>query len=285
LIPTSARTSTMPMPSWLPRPRRNLICAVTLVNNEVVLRARIARKLLGHLGHPAVLALGEARSLDGRTPPGWHAHEGDGIELPVDAGVSILTAPEAILSQLGSEGVRVIVAIGQLTNVALTLRSMTPEARQGLSVYAMASSFRGFGREAAEREHNAVCDLPAVREVLASGVTVRLVGLNVTQHTTMTRADVRLEQVGTPLATDLASMHHIWLDQIGREESPMHDPLTVAAILDPALLRFQTLRAEVDVNGQVVVFYDDGEPNCEVAVEVDAPAFQELFMERVLAAL
>ncbi len=213
-------------------------------------------------------------------------HEGKGIELP-----ALLSHPwdpaHLLIREMIEEGsCDAIIAIGQLTNVALALSQVTVGQSSRLSVYAMASSFRGYGQECAEREHNSACDLPALKMVLDSPAQVKLVGLNVTRRTRMTLSEVRrLKSFGTPLALDLASMHELWLDRIGREESPMHDPLTLVAAFRPDLVRFEPMRAEVLPDSDSVAFFDDGEPNCEVAVDVDAEGFQRLFLDRIFAAL
>jgi purine nucleosidase len=249
--------------------------AVTIVNNGVELRGRLASKILRHLRLDRSVALGESNRLDGTTPPGWKGIEGKGIDLPT-AEFAMESAKDLIATGGGT-----IVGIGQMTNIALALR----ETEHEVTIYQMATHFHGYGREAALPEHNAACDLPALQETLDSNAKLRLVGLNVTRQTGMGRPDVRrLEQLATPLANDLAAMHHIWLDYIGCESSPMHDPLTVAAVFRPGLIQFQPMRVEVDFELGAAVFFDDGDPNCEVAVEVDADAFHRLFFAQIFAA-
>ncbi|HTQ11657.1 MAG TPA: nucleoside hydrolase [Fimbriimonadaceae bacterium] len=260
--------------------------SVTIVNNEVSLRARIAERILYLLTHGAHVSQGARRSLDGTIPPGWRGNEGKGILLRDFASCAWDPADVEIADQVDERGCETIVAVGQLTNVALALRRLPESRRRDLTVYAMASSFNGFGFEAAEREHNSSCDPLALQLVLRSGAFVRLVGLNATRRTRMTRADVRsLRGLGTPLARELAAMHEAWFEVIGRSESPMHDPLTVAAVIRPSLLQFEPMRAEVDLESGLVAFFDDGEPNCEVAVDVDPEGFRELFFSRLLAAV
>jgi len=260
--------------------------SVTLVNNDVGLRARIAERILYLVSSGAHVSQGARNSLDGSIPPGWLGHEGKGIQLRDFPSGAWDPADVEIADQVEEHGCETIVAIGQVTNIALALRRLSPSRRRELTIYAMASSFNGFGAEAAEREHNSACDPLALREVFESVALVRLIGLNVTRQTKMTRADVRrLRGFGTPLARELAAMHEWWFEAIGRPSSPMHDPLTVAAAIRPDLVQFEPVRAEVELKTGMVAFNDDGEPNCEVAVGVDAEGFQALFLDRLFAAI
>jgi purine nucleosidase len=69
----------------------------------------------------------------------------------------------------------------------------------------------------------------------------------------------------------------------------IHDPLAVAAALDPTLIRTEALTVDIELGGTLTT----GEtvtdwrriwkkpPNIDVAVEADAEAFLERFVERV----
>lgn len=256
--------------------------AVTVVNNDVDVRARIARRILYLLSHNAHVARGESLSLDGSRPPGWGGYEGKGVDLGPSVEGAYDPAFVEMADQILSQGCDTIVAIGQLTNVALAIRKIPPASRTEVQVFAMASSFQGFGWEVAEREHNTACDPLALKEVLESGVAVKLIGLNVTRRTAMMRGHVqRLQGFKTPISRDLAAMHRGWFGAIRGDQSPMHDPLTVAAVFRPDLVSFIAARAEVDLASGVAAFFDDGEPNCEVAAEIDADGFHEMFFDRV----
>lgn len=259
--------------------------AVTIVNNDVELRGRIAGKLLRDLAYECPIGLGESNRLDGTVTPGSHGNEGDGIDLePVE--FSPFHAKDLIVKCV-MEGCRTIVGIGQMTNIALALRGLPDGIKREIVIYQMATSFRGYGREAAEREHNAACDIAALKETLDSGAFVKLVGLNVTRETSMSREDLQIiEGIGGQLPRDLAGMHKVWFDYIGRDESPMHDPLTVAAVFDHNVLDFEPVSAEV-LQGEQLVVFDTVKKwsKCEAAIDINAVRFQELFAKRIRNAM
>ncbi len=69
----------------------------------------------------------------------------------------------------------------------------------------------------------------------------------------------------------------------------IHDPLAVAAALDPSLIRTEAVAVDVEIAGALTAaqtvadwrHHWDRPPNADVAVEVDAAAFLDRFVERV----
>ena len=121
---------------------------------------------------------------------------------------------------------------------------------------------------------------------------------NVTHQVVLTRDDTAAwRELGTPAARFFADMvdHYI---TIYRQNNPqlggcaLHDPLAVAAALDPSLVRCLPANLRVDLEGpmrgRTVCDPDrlrDAEKSCEVALEVDAARFLDYFRLRVARAL
>ena len=70
--------------------------------------------------------------------------------------------------------------------------------------------------------------------------------------------------------------------------SPIHDPCAVAHLIDPSLFETRHCGVRIDTGiesrGRTNVDrwgYMDWEPNCHVAVDIDAERFLELMVERV----
>jgi purine nucleosidase len=284
--------------------------AVTVVNNDVALRARLARRTLALLGRPDVpVRLGAALSLTPGERRGWIGQEGIGLDLPdeptgegvsasapskttEDAARCIATCAEAA----HAAGTPLTVCtIGAMTNLALALRCYPEAARHIGQVVAMAADFGGFGPENARPEHNIACDPVAADIVLRSGLPVTLVGLNVTQQTAMTLADVEaLARLGGPLASALVGMHRVWFSVIRNDRSPMHDGLALARLVDPSLLTLIPVAPHVCTHGSQTGFMTyspptdttaSGPPACRIATAVDAPRFHALFQSRIQAAV
>jgi purine nucleosidase len=274
--------------------------AVTTVNSGVALRARIAKKLLRLLGRDEVPVLaGRGESYTPGVSRGWGGHEGRGIDLSgVEPDIlqetAFLSLLDSLLRDNHARGQPLtLITIGALTNAAWLLEALSPETAGKIGrIVTMASTFEGFGAENARGEHNVACDPVAAERVLNSGIPVTLIGLNVTMQTVMTRADVEdLAACGSPLAEALAGMHRVWFDVIGRDHSPMHDGLAVAAVFRPELFTFEPVvprvRHDTPVSGAIV--YNPPVPGevtrCRIAKSVNAPAFHSLLRERIKQAV
>jgi inosine-uridine nucleoside N-ribohydrolase len=290
--------------------------AVSVVNNDVSLRARIARRVLDLLGRQDVpVSVGAGESLTAGETRGWMGHEGRGIDLsatpaPRDAPPAYTgyTQENAALviarcaeESAGAGTPLTVCPIGAMTNLALALREYPEQAKLIGQVIAMAADFRGYGPAQARLEHNIACDPVAADVVLHSGLPITLIGLNVTKDTPMSLSDVEaLEQIGGPLAKDLAGMHRIWFDMIHNTRSSMHDGLTLAQQIDPQTLSFVRALCSVITHGeeQGKVIYTEEAPvsapleeevlliaSCQVATTVDAPRYHALLQGRVQEAV
>jgi inosine-uridine nucleoside N-ribohydrolase len=62
----------------------------------------------------------------------------------------------------------------------------------------------------------------------------------------------------------------------------LHDPLAVAAALDPTLVEWESLRLEVGPDGTTRRIA--GPPNCRVARRVDRERFLTIFLDRLCPA-
>ena len=290
--------------------------AISVVNNDVSLRARIARHVLDLLGRQDVpISVGAGASLTPGETRGWMGHEGQGIDLsstpaPDDAPPAYkgYTQDNAarVIARCAEESAKAgtpltVCPIGAMTNLALALREYPEQTKQIGQVIAMAADFRGYGPAHARMEHNIACDPVAADVVLHSGLPITLIGLNVTKDTPMSLADVEtLEQIGGPLSHALAGMHRVWLDAIHSSQSPMHDGLTLVPQIDPQTLSFVRAICSVVTHGddRGKVIYTEEAPvtapleeegllpaPCQVATLVDAPRYHALLQHRVQEAV
>ncbi len=266
--------------------------AVTTVCGDTFTRAEIALKLLKLLGHPAPVAVGAGLPLGNVPWRGWDGYEGEGLDLSDvnwrrDA--HPLGAPH-LIADLAARGAErgeplTFLAIGPLTNLALAL-TLHPEATRRLArVVWMGADFGGFGQGNARSEHNVACDPLAADLVLRSGLPVTIVGYNVGVQTRMTRADLEeLRGIGGSLVEALAALHAVWFRWIGRDFSPMYDPLTALSTFRDDLIGTVPARARVDLGAPepgTVVFEEGGTAPHRVAVNLNLPAFDALFRERL----
>ncbi len=187
-----------------------------------------------------------------------------------------------------------VIALGPLTNVATALakdaRAMSSIGR----LIIMGGSADGRGNVTPSAEFNFYSDPSAARAVVRSGMRALLVGLNVTQRAVLgrDRFDRHLSAMpGGPLRSFLAACAGPYFDFCQKYERAdgcaLHDPLAVAAAIDPSLVT--TARRWCDVvatpgltRGRMHAERSPagraGHP-IQVAVAVDTRRFVKLFLE------
>lgn len=186
------------------------------------------------------------------------------------------------------DGPVTLVATGPFTNVAALLLAH-PSVRPERIVVMGGSTERGNVTPAAE--FNIYADPEAAQIVFGSSVPVTMVGLNVT-HQVLATPEVlsRISELGTPLAAiciDLLMFFASTYRRVfGFDSPPLHDPLTIASLIDPTVLGCRPAPVTVELNGTTtrgatVVDLDlvtGAAPNCDVAVTVDAARFWDLMI-------
>ena len=240
-----------------------------------------ALRLVEHLdGKQSVLpiAVGADRPMRGSFTHAYHVHgsEGLGVRLPEPTlKPDPLNAVEFIQDRVArSPGQLTIIAIGPLTNVAAALDNRPDIVDAVSEIVVMGGAVGVPGNITPYAEFNIHEDPWAANAVFASGVPVTLVGLDVTHQTFMHRRDGPRWFEGTSRSPQLGN--HILSDRFRElddaQEFHLHDPLAVAAAIEPDVLTYR--RAQVSVvtdgceRGRTVASYGSGPVN--VAVEADA---------------
>jgi inosine-uridine nucleoside N-ribohydrolase len=218
-----------------------------------------------------------------------HGESGlDGPELPEPSARPVEQHAVDFLAQ-HVEGAT-LVAVGPLTNVGLLL-ARYPEARPARVVIMGGAIAEGNVTPAAE--FNIWADPEAARRVFENGLDLTMIGLDTTHRALMTREHAeRLRgqgRVGRVVAElyDFFSIFH--RETYGTAESPIHDALAVAQVIRPELVGTRRRHVAVETQselcrGRTVVDLwrrTQHEPNCAVAVDVDAAGFFDLLLERL----
>lgn len=187
-----------------------------------------------------------------------------------------------------------VVALGPLTNVAAAIQR-DPDAMSRLrEVVVMGGSSDGRGNATPEAEFNFYSDPVAVDIVLRSGLSVTLVGLNVTEQARLERAqfDARLESMPSgrlrSFLRGVAGPYFAFCRQeSGMDSCALHDPLAIAVAIDPDLVSTSRMACEVVTaqgltRGALLVNRIDGDGSgVRVADWLNAPAFLDLFLDTV----
>ena len=192
-----------------------------------------------------------------------------------------------------------LVAIGPLTNIASALLVEPRLAEEVGRLVIMGGAFHvtpyGFGNVTPVAEFNIWHDPEAAKIVFDSGIPLTAVGLDVTtdpRNRLSPEALREIEGLGTRRARLVADLCRDLVHRFGGLN--LHDPLAVAAAIDPRLVRTKPYVVDVETRGELTLgmtiadrrdprrVWRRREPNVDVCVSVDGDRFMELFMERVV---
>jgi len=269
----------------------------------VSLAGRCDVLVAGGASHPLVQKLVTAEFFHGANGLG-------NVELPAPACQADTSfAPDLIIKLIHQYPHEItLVPVGPLTNIALALRkdpSIVPLVKE---VVLMGGAISG-GNTTAAAEANIHNDPEAARGVFEAGWPLTMVGLNVTEKTLFTRADLnrlaRTRGRENDFAVGVLSFMVDLASKLGADGTPMHDPLAVGAVIERSLITTQDMRVEVETRGEftrgetvasrhnssdrkvlrgeryVVDGVEKVNPNVHVAVESDSKRFLELFISRI----
>jgi len=255
------------------------------------LNARRVAALAGLDGVP--ISAGAAGPLQGElvTAPDIHGATGlDGYDLTTgEAALDPRPALELMAATLEAAAEPVtLVPTGPLTNVAQLLTAR-PDLHGRIREIVLMGGSTDRGNATPAAEFNIFVDPEAAAIVFASGVPLTMIGLNLTHQALATREVLERVQAlpGEP-ARAVAGWMAFFGDRYERVHGafapPVHDPCTVALLIDPTLMRcvdtFVAVETEgrwtrgatvVDLNGRL-----GQPPNARVALELDAPRFWDL---------
>jgi purine nucleosidase len=263
--------------------------AVTTVSGDTALRARIAARLLslGGLGRVPVAA-GRREPRDGRATFRWLGHEGHGV---VD-GTETIASTDAVdlLIETALRDRPHVVTIGPLTNLAAAIER-EPGIVEAIPRLTVMGGRLGRDPGAPPVEYNLAADAEASLAVLSSGIPTTLVPLDVTWRLAVTTRELRaLRASAAPLVRTLCDLIEAWgrirrASGAGAETlAVLHDPLTVAVLLDRSLVGWERLRlAPAIVDGHLHLAEDPRAPERDVAVAVDVARATGMIVGRLLA--
>jgi inosine-uridine nucleoside N-ribohydrolase len=186
----------------------------------------------------------------------------------------------------------VLVATGPLTNIGL-LFATHPDARPERIV--LMGGAIGEGNRTPAAEFNIWADPEAAERVFKERLDTTMVGLDVThralikdEHTERMRGAGRVGKAVAELMDFYTRFHKQRYPDL--DGAPMHDPVCVAHLIDPTLMRVKDAFVEVDCStgpswGRTNVDWRNrehfGPPNAKVGLDIDGDRFAELVVERI----
>jgi ribosylpyrimidine nucleosidase len=207
---------------------------------------------------------------------------------------------------MASDGDITLVPTGPLSNVAVALRKeprITPKIKQ---IVLMGGCYQ-LGNVTPSAEFNIYADPEAAHIVFTCGRPIYMMGLDITRKVRATLDVIeRVKLLGNPQAILFAEMMEFFAktqkEVFGWDGPPLHDPTTIAWLIDPSCIELRKMRVEIELRGELCYgrtscdfFGIDGldgpgkvtfsentslarplEANAFVAVDINAPRFWDI---------
>lgn len=263
-------------------------------NIPVEMGTRNALHLVEMLGRPIPVAQGLARPLRGRPwkPVHWiHGEEGFGAApAPAPRGRAVDSpAVDFLIEQARRhKGELVVFPIGPLTNIAAAIERDPEFAKNVARIVIMGGVVHARGNVTPFAEANIYNDPDAAQIVLNSGAETLLVGLDVTDRTSVTKENfATLAKRAPKFGGFLATISDFYIDvYLGRGAigCSLHDPATVIAALRPELFKIEEGDVEVGLDGEKLgqtVLKPRSRQKTSVCVEADYDQVVKVFLEGI----
>lgn len=229
------------------------------------------------------------------TAPEVHGKTGlDGADLPdPDFAVQDIPAIELIAKTLrASTDPVTLVVTGPMTNAALFLRVYPDLAREKIDQIVFMGGAMGLGNWRPSVEFNIFVDPEAAKIVLNFGIPLVMAPLNVTHQAQIMKDEIAaIKEIDNPVGQafyGLLSFFEQYHEnpKWGFKGAPLHDPCTIAWLIDPTMFETDQMNVDVETQGDltrgetVCDYYQlTGKPvNTEVMLGIDRSQFIKLVM-------
>ena len=192
------------------------------------------------------------------------------------------------------EGEVTLVPIGPLTNVAAAFEKAPEVVGRVAEIVLMGGAYFEVGNITPAAEFNIYVDPEAADIVFRSGVPLTVMPLDVTHKALTTRDRVEAFRA---LGTEPGRMVAEWTDfferfdkeKYGSEGAPLHDPCTIAWLLEPELFSGREINVEIETvsdltRGMTVADWwgvTDRAKNATFIGDVDAEGYFRLLTDRI----
>lgn len=248
-------------------PEGDVQSIVTVAGNvEVTQCTRNVLKVLSVLGpsiYPRV-SQGAARPLKRTLVTAKEVHGqdglGDAVRMPsvhrrLDVPRNGARAIVDFCREWKSEGT--IIALGPLTNIARAWRLDPTTLRRIGRIISMGGAFRIPGNTGPVAEFNYFVDPEAAKTVIASGLPLEIIPLDITHQVTLLRREVELRLKERPgrISRFVSAVTRSYMAYHERTEGfnggYLHDPVAVAAACDPTLFEFAESSVGIETEGKI----------------------------------
>lgn len=189
---------------------------------------------------------------------------------------------------LASEGDITVVTTGPMTNLAMAMR-MCPDILPRIREVVLMGGCYQLGNVTPAAEFNVLADGDAAHVVFTSGCKITMVGLDVTRKvlclpSVMERMS-KIDSNAARLFIDLMTFFNMTQNEVfGWDGGPLHDPVTIAYLLDPTVLTTKDCFTQIDIRSEQSYGRTNCDlfnmlkqpPNSAVAVDIDVAKFWDI---------
>ena len=220
----------------------------------------------------------------------------DGPKLPEPAFAPVEQTAITLMAEKvrQSESPVTLVPTGPLTNIALFIATY-PELLSNIDSIVLMGGAAGVGNWTPAAEFNIFVDPEAADMVFKSGIPIVMCGLDVTHQAQIMDEDIeRIRAINNPIAKCVAELLDFFMiyhrdPKWGFTGAPLHDPCTIAWLLNPELFTFVDCWVGVETKGQytqgmtVVDRYQltENRHNAKVLINIDRPGFVDFIVTRL----
>lgn len=224
-----------------------------------------------------------------------HGESGlDGFTFPklkktIDSRHAVQFIIETILKE---EDVTMVVT-GPLTNLAMAMRLEPKIVNRIKKVVLMGGSYQ-MGNVTPASEFNILCDPEAAHIVLNSRLPIYMITLDVTRKVLCYEHIVeRMEKIHNKASDLFVALMKVFNENqhkvFGYSGAPLHDPVTIASLLDDNLVTFKHVNTEIDLShgtsygrtNSDIFDYLKKEKNSFVSVDIDVEKFWDIVEQNI----
>lgn len=229
-----------------------------------------------------------------------HVHGKTGLDGPQMADPTMPLqdqhAVDFIIQTLREEpsGTVTLVPVGPLTNIATAFQRAPDIIARVREIVLMGGAYFAVGNITPAAEFNIYVDPEAAKIVFAAGVPLVVMPLDVTHKALTTRARIDAFRA---MGTKVGDMVAAWTDfferfdmaKYGSEGAPLHDPCTIAYLIDPSLFSGRLINVEIETGSELTLGMTvadwwgvtDRPKNALFIGDIDAEGFYALLAERL----
>ncbi|MGN0406262.1 MAG: nucleoside hydrolase [Bariatricus sp.] len=195
---------------------------------------------------------------------------------------------------LASDGDITVVTTGPMTNLAMAIRMCPDIVPKMKEIVIMGGAYQN-GNVTPAAEFNILVDADAAHVCFNCGKKIVMCGLDVTRkvlcYPSIVERMGKHEGPAAKLFVDLMTFFNKSQKEVyGWEGGPLHDPVTIAYLIDPTVLTLKEMYTEIDIRSEQsygrtncdFFGYFGKQPNSFVAVDIDTEKFWNIIEQGIM---